>query len=304
MSLQAALEAIALEAPDHVIGVAVTDVAEDRLIAALNPARPFQLASMFKLAVLVAAFRRVDAGELALETRCTVQASDRLVGSGILSFLDVGLQPTLRDLLRLMIIVSDNTATDMVLERLGGPAAVDAVLRELGIEDMHVRHRTRDLLWAVFPSDELALTDAEFARIRREHHLTVLLDEIAPNAATNTGTPLALNALLVKIARGECASAESTAAMLAILQQQTFNHRLPRHWPEETIFAHKTGTLADMRGDAGVVWLAGHTLAVSAIVQAVGVPLPLTPTQQDAGDALLARVGRAVYDWAKEDPAA
>jgi len=298
MSLQAELDALALSAADHVLGVAVTDILENRIVAAANADRPFQLASMFKIPVLVTAFRHIEAGKLALDQRYTVRAGQKLVGSGILAYLDDGLAPTLHDLLTLMIIVSDNTATDMVLDLLGGPETVDQMLRDLGITDIHVRHRTRDLLWAVFPADALVLTEAEFARYTREHNLQRVDHLVAPGAKTNTGTPAALNQLLALIERGTCASADSCAAMRTILKRQTFNHRLPRSWPDDVEFAHKTGTLGDMRGDSGILYLPDRTLAISGIVQAVNTPLPLTPAQEDAGDALLARVGELVYCWA------
>jgi beta-lactamase class A len=194
-----------------------------------------------------------------------------------------------------MIIVSDNTATDIVLDLIGGPAAVDQTLLDLGVSDLRVQHRTRDLLWAVFPADSLALTGAEIARYVREHALPRHDDRIAPDAATNTGTAAALNTLLGLIARGACASAESTAAMLTILKRQTYNQRLPSTWPEEVAFAHKTGTLGAMRGDCGIMVLPDREVAISALIEAVNLPLPLTPAQEAAGDTLLAQIGAAVW---------
>lgn len=298
MDLQAEIEAIAASAADYLLGAAVTEVRTGRQVAAVNPDRPFQLASIFKVPVLITAFRCIHAGELALDSRHELRAEHKLIGSGILSELDAGLQPTLRDLLTLMIIISDNTATDKVLSLIGGVTAVDQTLRDLGIDGIRIRHTCCDLLHAVFPADELLLTEAEIARYAREHHLQRQDNLVAPDAATNTGTPAALNVLLCKLERSECASAESTAAMLSILKHQTFNQRLPRSWPEEVVFAHKTGTLSAMRGDCGLLYLPDRVIAVSALVQAVNVPLPLSPAQQAAGDALLSRVGDIVYRWA------
>ncbi len=68
--------------------------------------------------------------------------------------------------------------------------------------------------------------------------------------------------------------------MRQILTRQTYNHRLPLRWPEKTVFAHKNGTLSTMRGDCGITYLPGRTLAISAIVKAVNVPLPLSATMQ------------------------
>lgn len=301
MTLQTLLDAIAAAHPDHVIGVAVTEISagirSQQPIATLNADRRFQLASMFKVPVLLTVFRQVEAGLLDLDTRYPVQDANKLIGSGILSYLDVGLQPTLRDLLTLMIILSDNTATDMVLAVLGGPDVVDAMLRAIGIEGIRVQHTTRDLLWAVFPWDGLALTDAELNQIAQEHKLTRHDDQVAPDAATNTGTPAAFNTLWLKLMQDECASPESVEAMLTILKRQQYNRRLPLSWPEEAVFAHKTGTLSDMRGDTGVLLLPERQIAITAIVQAVTTALPLTPEQQAAGEALLVEIGKAVRDW-------
>lgn len=301
MKLQAELETLVAQTPNHMIGAAVVDIASGETIAAVNAGRAFQLASMFKVPVLVAAMRQVDAGTLDLDIRYTLDETQKLIGSGLLSYLDAGLQPTLRDLLTLMIIVSDNTATDIVLTLLGGVDAIAQTLRDLEIMDIYIRHTTRDLLWAVFPSDTLALTEPEIKRIVREQDLVRHDADVAPDAATNTGTPAALCALLRLIEQGRVASPESTALMRTILKRQTYNHRLPLSWSEDIEFAHKTGTLSDMRGDCGIVYLPGEkTLAISAIVQATDATLPLDPELEQAGDALLAQIGALVWQWAAE----
>ncbi len=299
MSLQVEFETLAAQTPDHVIGAAMVDIASGETIAAVNADRAFQLASIFKVPVLVAALRQIDAGALDLDARHTLRADHKLIGSGVLSYLDAGLQPTLRDLLTLMIIISDNTATDIVLALLGGVDAVARTLRDLGIDDIHIRHTTRDLLWAVFPSETLALTEPEIMRIVREQTLVRRDAGVAPEAATNTGTPAALCHLLRLVEQGRAASPESTALMRTILKQQTYNHRLPLSWPEDIEFAHKTGTLSNMRGDCGIAYLpGGKTLAISAMVQATDAPLPLPPEWERAGDALLAQIGALIADQA------
>ena len=298
MNLQAAFERIAAEAPDHALGVMVMDCADERVLAALNPDRPFQLASIFKVPVLVTAFRQVDAGRLDLSARYPLRRTHKLIGSGILAQLDEGLQLTLRDLLTLMIVLSDNTATDMVLELLGGVEAVDATVQALGIADLRVRHTTRELLWTVFPSDALALSDAEIARVRQAQRLPRYDARVQPPAPTNVGTARALAALLARLEMGQLASAASTAAMRTILAWQMYNQRLSRTWPEAVVFAHKTGTLGAMRGDAGIVYFGARTVAVVALAEALDAPLPLPPSWEQRGDALLARVGEAVWAWA------
>lgn len=299
MNLQAELERIAADAPDHALGVAVMDCADERVIAALNADRPFQLASIFKVPVLVTAFRQAEAGRLDLDARHPLRRAHKLIGSGILAQLDEGLRLTLRDLLTLMIVLSDNTATDMVLELLGGVVAVQREVQALGIAGLHIRHTTRESLWAVFPSEELALSDAEIERVRREQRLPRHDERIAPDAPTNVGTARALATLLARLEAGRTASPASTAAMRTILARQMYNQRLSRAWPTELAFAHKTGTLGAMRGDAGIAYFPTRTVAVVALAEAQGAPLPLPPSWEQCGDALLARVGEAVWVWAR-----
>lgn len=299
--LQAALDRIAAADSSHILGVAVTNVQTGSLIAALNPDRRFQLASMFKVPVLVAALRQVDAGQLGLTQRYSLAESHKLIGSGVLSYLNAGLQPTLHDLLTLMIIVSDNTATDMVLDLVGGISAVAAMLHDIEIDGIQLRHTTRDLLWAVFPSAELALSDAEIDIIIEAQNLVRRDVDVAPDAATNTGTPAALNTLLVCLERDELLTSATTDVMRTILLRQTYNQRLPARWPHAIPFAHKTGTLSAMRGDTGIAYFPDHTLAISAIAEAVDPSFPLPPEIQALGDDLLAQVGAAIYAWAMPD---
>ena len=298
MNLQAELERIAAEASDHALGVVVMDCADEQIIAAVAPDRPFQLASIFKVPVLVTAFRQVDAGRLDLAARHTLRRAHKLIGSGVLSQLDEGLQPTLRDLLTLMIVLSDNTATDMVLELLGGVAAVDATMQALGLGTIRIRHTTRESLWAVFPSDALALSDAEIARVRLEQRLPRYDERIAPDAPTNVGTARALATLLARLDAGRLASPASTDAMRTILSRQMYNQRLSRTWPEAVAFAHKTGTLGAMRGDRHPPRRKIRDPRVAALVEAQDAPLPLSPEWEQRGDALLAQIGAAVWAWA------
>ena len=300
MTLQTALDQLAARHPDHLLGVAVNDVISGATLAALHADQPFQLASVFKIPVLVATMRQVDAGRLDLDARHALTGAHRLIGSGVLAALDVGLQPTLRDLLTLMIVISDNTATDMILGLIGGPLAVDRAMRDLDIANLHIHHDTRALLHAVFPADVVLISDAELAAYAIAHNLPRHDERIAPEAATNTGTPAALNALLGKLARGECAASTGTETMLTIMQRQQYNQRLPKTWPETVVFAHKTGTISDMRADCGILALPDRKLAISAFARAQNAELPLSPAVQAAGDALLASVGALIWEHLQE----
>lgn len=93
----------------------------------------FDSASTIKMAVAVLAYRLQDQKKLNLGDRYTIKASDFGGGLGIFEFHDVGLNPTWRDILLQMIITSDNSATDMMIAKVGGVSAVNAFLKEQGL---------------------------------------------------------------------------------------------------------------------------------------------------------------------------
>src|SRR5690606_38342577 len=86
----------------------------------INGAQPFPMASVFKIPILATAGLQLAQGKIDLNTRVALRDEDKSTGSGILPFFEAGVSPTIRDLLTLMIIISDNTATDMNVELLGG----------------------------------------------------------------------------------------------------------------------------------------------------------------------------------------
>ena len=79
----------------------------------------FPMASVYKIAIMVQVFREVDAGHLNLTDRIDLTEADRRLGSGLFMYMTPGLKPTLHDLLTMMIVVSDNTATDKLLGIVG-----------------------------------------------------------------------------------------------------------------------------------------------------------------------------------------
>ena len=100
----------------------------------------FESASTIKVAIMAHVYRMADAREIDLNERIELQRSDLVGGSGIFRYKGVGLNPNLRDLITEMIITSDNTATDMVLRRIGGVDPVNDFLRGQGLEALHMNH--------------------------------------------------------------------------------------------------------------------------------------------------------------------
>src|SRR5580692_2676090 len=103
---------------------------------------PFESASTIKLATLVLAYQMVDAGTLKLDERIEITSAVLRGGSGIYRFKDVGLKPTVRDIRTEMVITSDNTATDIMIARVGGKDKVNAFLRGAGYKVLKQVHTT------------------------------------------------------------------------------------------------------------------------------------------------------------------
>ncbi len=114
-----------------VFGVYARNLGTNEVIA-INADLVFPAESTAKVFVLVYYSQLVESGVVDPTTRVRLDDESRYIGTGVLRFLDDGLEPTLDDLAWLMIIVSDNTATAMLMQAIGGPAEVNAAMRELG----------------------------------------------------------------------------------------------------------------------------------------------------------------------------
>jgi beta-lactamase class A len=114
-----------------VFGVYARNLGTDETVA-INADRIFPAESAAKTFILVHYSRLVAAGTVDPKSRVRLGDANRYIGTGVLRFLADGLEPTLEDLAWLMIIVSDNTATAMLLESIGAPADVNATMRDLG----------------------------------------------------------------------------------------------------------------------------------------------------------------------------
>ena len=110
----------------------------------IDAERIFPMCSVLKIPVLVEAFRQIEEGSFALDDRWQLTTAEKNLPSGILVFFEDGLAPTVLDLLTLMIIISDNTATDMVMHRLG-EGSVTRTMHSLGLTDIHVPMTIREI---------------------------------------------------------------------------------------------------------------------------------------------------------------
>lgn len=122
----------------------------------------FNSQSVIKIPIMVRAFQMAEQGALNLDERITLGRADLRDGSGVFQFADLGLAPTLRDLIQQMVITSDNTATDVLTTRVGGVDALNAWLEKSGYQ-MRLLNRG----WE-YRRKLLARLDSRFATITAE----------------------------------------------------------------------------------------------------------------------------------------
>lgn len=256
--------------------------------ASMNGDQLFQLASTFKIPILAALYRDVEAGKVSLDQMIKITEEDMVPGSGVLKELHLGTEVTVKDLALLMIIVSDNLATDRLL-RLVGTDRVAAYMRELGLEQTHIHHSCWDLLSLSVGMEPEAYSQEAFNRI--------LAWQFDPNSIAfqadprnNAATPHDMARLVEMIATNEIISEAACDGMLDILCRQQFNSRLPYLLPAKTKVAHKTGTLGDVVNDVGIVYLPEDKGAFSIAVLSKD-----NPTMEE-GERTIGRIARAAYD--------
>jgi beta-lactamase class A len=109
----------------------------------LNADKPMETMSVIKIPLMVEAFRQIGEGKFALTDRITLTDNAKRSGTGVIRSLDAGAQLTIRDLLTMMIIVSDNTATDLIYDKVGGPEAVTKLMATWGLSSIRTPMPTR-----------------------------------------------------------------------------------------------------------------------------------------------------------------
>ena len=263
------------------------------------------MASAFKLPLAVYLFALVDRGLLQLDQVIEVHPSDISPGSGLIQsvLFHPGLHLSIANLLELTLVISDNTASDVLLRLVSGPRMVTQFLHEHGLSDIRLDRFTKQLVADKYGLSEIASPDDwSLERFRaRFNQLTPAELSAAAAAFSNderdTMTPAAMTTLLVKLATVDVLTPNHRALLLAIMQRcQTGAGAIKGMLPPEVQVAHKTGTLSEVvANDVGIITLpdnAGH-LAITVCVKS-------PDAQSDATSAcqrVIAQSSRAVYDY-------
>jgi beta-lactamase class A len=288
------------------VGVGIIHIESGRELF-VNGNEPFPMASTFKVPIAVELLTRVQSGTVRLDSMVTVKPSDLHPGSGTLTslFNDPGVQLSVHNLLELMLLISDNSATDMVLKVAGGGTSVNGRLTALGITGISVDrptiHLIADASGVKGLGPESSWTLATFDSLRR---LVTPAQRAAARTSfyqdrRDTATPEGMARLLARIHRGEALGPERTAQLLDImLRCETGAARLKGLLPPDVAVRHKTGSLGiGVANDVGIIDLphgAGHLVVAVFVKEAMNDVV--------AQELTIAQVARAAYDYFTFNP--
>jgi beta-lactamase class A len=212
---------------------------------ALDADRQMETMSTIKIPLMVEVFEQIKTGTFKLTDQYTLVTEDIRPGTGIIQRLDPGAVLTVKDLITLMIIVSDNTATDVLYRMVGGPAVVTRRMDAMGLKKTQAA--TNGAGW--FAALRAAPSTEQFYR-EGKHPFGL-------------STPREMGSLLEQMERGTLVDKPSSDVMLRIMRGQLYRTRIPRYITGFTI-PHKTGDFLPYVGDdVGMLEGQGKTIIVS-----------------------------------------
>lgn len=247
--------------------VAVKDFRDGETFA-YRADEPMPTASLIKFPIMVEAYRQAAAGQLSLATPVVLRDEDKVPGSGILTaHFSAGASFPLRDAIRMMIAWSDNTATNLVVDRVG-IASTSRLMKELGCPETQLHSK-------VFRRD------------------TSIAPERSRQFGLGSTTANEMIRLLEKLHRRELVDAAASDSMREHLRACQDATTLPSGVPATVRVAHKTGAVTGVRTDAGLLELPGRSIAICVLTcknrrepGAVG----------DPGERLCGEIARVVYE--------
>lgn len=216
-------------------------------------------ASLIKIPIMAEILRRVKAGQLSLKQRISVKEADKVPFS-ILSMLETGNNYSINDLLTLMIVQSDNTAANILID-IVGISAINELLNHLNLESTILRRKMMDF-------DARKAGKENFTNARDTARLLELLY------------------------RGEVVDETTSAYIIEIMKKQLDHCMMRLYIPDETVIAHKTGELDRLSHEAGIVYHEyGDYIFVVLIWDAASNNL----ARQSIG-----QISKTVYDYFRE----
>lgn len=231
MDLKKKIESI-IDSTEANVGVAIKDLNSQDLVL-INEEKIFPSASLIKLFILAEACKQVRDGKIKLSEEVTLTDEVKVGGDGILKELNSGHNFTIEELLTLMIILSDNTATNIVIDLIS-MEFVNNFIKGLGLNSTILQRK---------------MMDSEAVKANKDNF-------------TSGKDVLTILDLLY---RGELINEEASTFMIDILKRQQVKGRLDLYLPEDVIIAHKTGDLDYLEHDVGIVYLENNPYIICVL---------------------------------------
>ena len=217
---------------DGVLAVAILDLSTGQKYL-LHADEVMPTASSIKIAILAELYRQAQQGKVKLTDFYTLEQTDMVGGSGITSVLTPGMTKlTLRDVAALMISVSDNSATNVIIDRIG-MENVNALLDSLGLTRTRLRRKMMDI-------------------------------KAAAEGRENVATPREMMSLLESLYRGKVLNKQMTEDFFNLLSVHKESY-IPRNLPEDLKVANKPGELEGVRNDSGIVFTGKRPYVISVM---------------------------------------
>lgn len=267
----------------------------------INGTTLFPLASVFKIPVLVEVMAQIEEGRFSLEDEISVQIPDQHLGSGMLSDLDVpGIKLSIRNLINLMMKISDNSATDLLVTKVG-PENVNSRLQSFGIDGITVDRTCQELILEAIGADPGKYTGMGIDEVMQSYRKEMRENPQAFEEATanfsqvikDQSTPQAMNVLLEKIFKKEILDDPSCEHIISVmLECQTGTRRIKGDLPRGVTVAHKTGTIGGTVNDVGILYLPENLGHVVLTIFA-------KDTEDETSDIedVIAQIARFVFDY-------
>jgi len=279
------------------VGVAIKHM-ESGTEVLVNADEKYPMASAYKLPVLVELYYQRAAGRLSLDERIEIQPGDLHVGSGVMSqlFDPPGVQLSIHNLINLMMRISDNSAADVLLNKTGA-ANVTARMRGLGLEGIRVDRTTQQMILDQSGVDyatygKLSLAELRLRLVAVDPPSAARANEEFNRTEKDVASPKQMNALLEKIYRGEIVDRQTSDEIIEVLKQcQTGPGRLRGLLPDDTVVAHKTGTIGGSTNDTGIIFLpGGDHLLITVLTR----DAKASPSERER---VIADIARYAYDY-------
>jgi beta-lactamase class A len=282
------------------IGVAVKHLESGEELT-INGDMYFPMASVFKIPIFVEVLAQVNEGRFNLEDEISIQKKDQHLGSGMLSDLDApGIKLTIRNLINFMMLISDNSATDLLLTKVGAENVTNR-LRSYGLEKITVNRTCQHLIMDAIGMDYQKYKDLPLDEVTESYRKDRAQNPEAYEQAIESfskiikdqSSPKAMNRLLGLIYKKEILDKKSCELIIEVmLKCQTGHRRIKGDLPSDVQVAHKTGTIGGTVNDVGIIELPDNLGNVALTVFSKD-----TKKQTSEVEDVIAQIARFVYDY-------